>query len=113
VTRTAFRPDFLIVPVRAGTFNKMKNAGTYYIIVVEDLTVPRIVASGSLILENKFIHSCGRVMYFFIYMCVCTIVYIYCFLCIQFNYSAAELKILSSIPITGESVLVKCEYILG
>jgi len=42
------------------TFNIMKNAGIYYIIVVEDLTQKQIVASGSLILEKKFIHSCGQ-----------------------------------------------------
>lgn len=44
------------------TFAAMKaNAGTYYIIVVEDTQRDRIVASGSLVLEKKFIHSCGQV----------------------------------------------------
>ncbi|XP_025418201.1 probable glucosamine 6-phosphate N-acetyltransferase [Sipha flava] len=45
----------------ADTFAAMKaNAGTYYIIVVEDTHRDRIVASGSLVLEKKFIHSCGQ-----------------------------------------------------
>lgn len=47
-----------------GTFNQMKhNNGIYYIIVIKDTQVNRIVASGSLILEKKFIHSCGQVRY--------------------------------------------------
>ncbi|XP_050526571.1 glucosamine 6-phosphate N-acetyltransferase [Daktulosphaira vitifoliae] len=43
------------------TFSKMKNSdGMYYIIVIHDLHCNRVVASGSLILERKFIHSCGQ-----------------------------------------------------
>lgn len=38
-----------------------KNAGTYYIIVIEDTENNKIVATGSLVLEKKFIHSCGQV----------------------------------------------------
>ncbi|XP_050437653.1 glucosamine 6-phosphate N-acetyltransferase [Adelges cooleyi] len=44
------------------TFNVMKNnnGGTHYIIVVHDTQKNRIVATGSLIIEKKFIHSCGK-----------------------------------------------------
>lgn len=43
----------------------MKNTpGTYYIIVIENTQLNQIVASGSLILEKKFIHSCGQVRHY-------------------------------------------------
>lgn len=43
------------------TFEVMKNnSGTYYIIVIEDTEENRIVASGSLTIEKKFIHFCGQ-----------------------------------------------------
>ncbi|VVC45943.1 Acyl-CoA N-acyltransferase,GNAT domain [Cinara cedri] len=42
-------------------FYEMKNnVGTYYITVIEDTQINVIVASGSLVLEKKFIHSCGQ-----------------------------------------------------
>ncbi|XP_025192701.1 probable glucosamine 6-phosphate N-acetyltransferase [Melanaphis sacchari] len=45
----------------SNTFDMMKkNSGTYYIIVVEDTEENCIVASGSLTIEKKFIHSCGQ-----------------------------------------------------
>lgn len=43
------------------TFDAMKNLGMYYIIIIEDKKLNQIVATGSLILERKFIHSCGQV----------------------------------------------------
>ena len=34
---------------------------TYYVIVLEDTTEGRVVGAASLLLERKFIHSCGSV----------------------------------------------------
>ena len=36
-------------------------AGTYYLIVVEDTKLEKIVASGTLIVEQKFIHEAAVV----------------------------------------------------
>ncbi|XP_078035463.1 glucosamine 6-phosphate N-acetyltransferase isoform X2 [Augochlora pura] len=40
-------------------FHTMKNTGSYYIIVIEDLSSGKIVANASLVAELKFIHNCG------------------------------------------------------
>ncbi|KAF7660723.1 hypothetical protein LDENG_00276520 [Lucifuga dentata] len=41
-------------------FEHMKQAGDYYVIVVEDTTVGQIVATATLIIEHKFIHCCAK-----------------------------------------------------
>ncbi|XP_063040709.1 glucosamine 6-phosphate N-acetyltransferase [Engraulis encrasicolus] len=41
-------------------FEHMKRTGDYYIIVVEDTQLGQIVATATLILEHKFIHSCAK-----------------------------------------------------
>ncbi|KAJ1912003.1 Glucosamine-phosphate N-acetyltransferase-like protein [Mycoemilia scoparia] len=43
------------------TFQAMRRSNIYYITVIEDTAAERVVASGSLICELKFIHSCGKV----------------------------------------------------
>ncbi|XP_043271683.1 probable glucosamine 6-phosphate N-acetyltransferase [Venturia canescens] len=40
-------------------FAKMKRAGGYYIVVVEDLNSGKVIASSSLVVEQKFIHNCA------------------------------------------------------
>ncbi|CAG0896110.1 unnamed protein product [Darwinula stevensoni] len=41
-------------------FKRMKSCKeTYFITVMEDLTTGKIIGSGSLVLEEKFIHSCA------------------------------------------------------
>jgi len=40
-------------------FSRMKEAKTYYIIVIEDSTTNKVVAATTLFLEYKFIHSNG------------------------------------------------------
>uniref|UniRef100_A0A6B2G3Z6 Glucosamine 6-phosphate N-acetyltransferase n=1 Tax=Myxobolus squamalis TaxID=59785 RepID=A0A6B2G3Z6_MYXSQ len=45
-------------------FNQMKSQSGYFIIVIEDTSTSKIIASSSLIVEMKFIHDClnrGRV----------------------------------------------------
>ncbi|XP_010630853.1 glucosamine 6-phosphate N-acetyltransferase isoform X2 [Fukomys damarensis] len=42
------------------SFEHMKKSGDYYVIVVEDLTLGQIVATATLIIEHKFIHSCAK-----------------------------------------------------
>lgn len=41
----------------------MKKTGDYYVVVVEDTNLGQIVATASLIIEHKFIHSCAKVNY--------------------------------------------------
>ncbi|XP_023581965.1 glucosamine 6-phosphate N-acetyltransferase isoform X3 [Trichechus manatus latirostris] len=43
------------------SFEHMKKSGDYYVTVVEDVTLGRIVATATLIIEHKFIHSCAKV----------------------------------------------------
>ncbi|KAJ1883037.1 Glucosamine-phosphate N-acetyltransferase-like protein [Coemansia sp. RSA 1722] len=43
------------------TFEDMQRTGNYLIVVIEDLASQKIVASGSLIIEQKFLRGCGRV----------------------------------------------------
>ncbi|MEJ1280169.1 glucosamine-phosphate N-acetyltransferase 1 [Cricetulus griseus] len=42
------------------TFERMKKSGDYYVTVVEDVTLGEIVATATLIIEHKFIHSCAK-----------------------------------------------------
>ena len=42
-------------------FEHMKKTGDYYIVVVEDTSLGQVVATASLIIEHKFIHSCAKV----------------------------------------------------
>ncbi|XP_046662252.1 probable glucosamine 6-phosphate N-acetyltransferase [Homalodisca vitripennis] len=52
-----------IVP--ADTFRLMKKCpNTYFVVVIEDMTLGKVVGSSTLVLEQKFIHKCalrGRV----------------------------------------------------
>ncbi|CAM1318951.1 GNPNAT1 (predicted) [Pycnogonum litorale] len=38
-------------------FEKMKNSGDYYIVVLEDTQTNEVIGSGTLLIELKFIHS--------------------------------------------------------
>ncbi|KAJ8788407.1 hypothetical protein J1605_000463 [Eschrichtius robustus] len=42
------------------SFEHMKKSGDYYVTVVEDVTLGQIVATATLIIEHKFIHSCAK-----------------------------------------------------
>uniref|UniRef100_A0A8B9KCD1 Glucosamine 6-phosphate N-acetyltransferase n=1 Tax=Astyanax mexicanus TaxID=7994 RepID=A0A8B9KCD1_ASTMX len=42
-------------------FEHMRRTGDYYVIVVEDTNLGQIVATATLIVEHKFIHSCAKV----------------------------------------------------
>uniref|UniRef100_A0A3B1KAE1 Glucosamine 6-phosphate N-acetyltransferase n=1 Tax=Astyanax mexicanus TaxID=7994 RepID=A0A3B1KAE1_ASTMX len=41
-------------------FEHMRRTGDYYVIVVEDTNLGQIVATATLIVEHKFIHSCAK-----------------------------------------------------
>lgn len=41
----------------------MKTTGNYYVVVVEDKTLGQIIATATLIIEHKFIHSCAKVQH--------------------------------------------------
>ncbi|KAJ2829001.1 Glucosamine-phosphate N-acetyltransferase-like protein [Coemansia erecta] len=45
----------------AESFEEMQRAGCYFVAVVEDLHTEKIVASGTLMVEQKFLRGCGRV----------------------------------------------------
>ncbi|KAF3831146.1 hypothetical protein GH733_002384, partial [Mirounga leonina] len=51
-----------ISPTHPGeeSFEHMKKSGDYYVTVVEDVTLGQIVATATLIIEHKFIHSCAK-----------------------------------------------------
>uniref|UniRef100_A0A6B2LPJ2 Glucosamine 6-phosphate N-acetyltransferase n=1 Tax=Arcella intermedia TaxID=1963864 RepID=A0A6B2LPJ2_9EUKA len=51
VTEESFKKRFL----------EMKADGNYYIVVMENTSTGKIVASGTLLLEKKFLRSCGVV----------------------------------------------------
>ncbi|KZC06181.1 PREDICTED: probable glucosamine 6-phosphate N-acetyltransferase [Dufourea novaeangliae] len=40
-------------------FHMMRTTGSYYIIVVEDVSIGKIIASATLVAEQKFIHNCA------------------------------------------------------
>lgn len=40
-------------------FHMMKNTGSYYIIVIEDVNTEKVVATATLVVEQKFIHNCA------------------------------------------------------
>ncbi|XP_076164333.1 glucosamine 6-phosphate N-acetyltransferase [Ptiloglossa arizonensis] len=40
-------------------FHMMKGTGSYYIIVIEDMSTGKIIASATLVAEQKFIHNCA------------------------------------------------------
>ncbi|XP_031624577.1 probable glucosamine 6-phosphate N-acetyltransferase [Contarinia nasturtii] len=40
-------------------FHKMKCSGAYYVTVIEDTRINQIIGSATLVIEHKFIHSCG------------------------------------------------------
>lgn len=44
----------------------MKGTGSYYIIVIEDMSTGKIIASATLVAEQKFIHNCAMVCLFFL-----------------------------------------------
>ena len=51
--------SLILIPER---FHAMRScAGTYYLIVLEDTKLEKIVASGTLIVEQKFIHEAAVV----------------------------------------------------
>ena len=43
-------------------FQAMKECkGTYYVVVIEDVNLARVIGAATLVIEKKFIHSCGLV----------------------------------------------------
>lgn len=40
-------------------FHMMKTTGSYYIIVIEDASTGKVIATATLVVEQKFIHNCA------------------------------------------------------
>lgn len=49
--------EFIFRP--ADRFAEMRAKGDYYVTVIEDLRSNKIIGSATLVIERKFIHSCG------------------------------------------------------
>ncbi|KAJ2803847.1 Glucosamine-phosphate N-acetyltransferase-like protein [Coemansia guatemalensis] len=43
------------------SFEEMQRTGCYFVVVVEDLALKKVVASGTLVVEQKILRGCGRV----------------------------------------------------
>lgn len=41
----------------------MKATGDYFVTVIEDTRSNQIIGSATLVIEHKFIHDCGTVLY--------------------------------------------------
>lgn len=41
----------------------MKNTGSYYTIVIEDISTEKVISSATLVVEQKFIHNCALVCF--------------------------------------------------
>ncbi|KAL1237089.1 hypothetical protein TPS_07130 [Trichinella pseudospiralis] len=55
-----FKKNCILFFLIAGQFVEMRNCqGTYYVVVIEDLSKSIIVGTCMLVIERKFIHSCG------------------------------------------------------
>lgn len=52
----------LIELYNIGRFHKMKYSGDYYVTVIEDTRINKLIGSATLVIEHKFIHDCGNVL---------------------------------------------------
>ena len=46
-------------------FDRLKQHGMTFVVVAEDMQTNKIVASGTIMIEEKFIHGCSRVRHLF------------------------------------------------
>lgn len=51
-----------------GRFARMKANGDYYVTVIEDTRKNEIIGTATLVVEHKFIHECGTVCFFFLFI---------------------------------------------
>lgn len=47
--------------VSADQFGAMKKAANHFVVVIEDVTVGKIISSATLLIEHKFIHRASQV----------------------------------------------------
>lgn len=45
----------------------MKTAGSYYVVVIEDINSGKVIACATLVVEQKFIHNCSLVCNYLLY----------------------------------------------
>lgn len=67
VTRTEFVKQFKVI----------QEEGASFIIVIEDCEKSRIIATGTLVVEQKFIHRCGCVRQIIYELCISIIFLIF------------------------------------
>ena len=45
----------------------MKSSSGYFIVVIEDVALEKVVGAATLLVEKKFIHECGQVVILWMY----------------------------------------------
>ena len=46
----------------------MKSSSGYFIVVIEDVALEKVVGAATLLVEKKFIHECGQVVILWMYL---------------------------------------------
>ena len=46
----------------------MKSSSGYFIVVIEDVALEKVVGAATLLVERKFIHECGQVVILWMYL---------------------------------------------
>lgn len=51
----------MLIELFSDRFTKMKQSGGYYVTVIEDTRISKLIGAATLTIEQKFIHNCSVV----------------------------------------------------